>query len=664
MPSDMTQKLVARLREILTAPADGRQLCILLGAGVTTRSVPGVPELTSRALQYLDEHAGGNMVRSSGTVVVPTTVQSDRISQYSEALGLLRRDHGAEVLRVFLQRAALEPFNGERPREFPEHPLTTDQFRAIEEDLTGWNTPFGLRSLASVIRTFDARICPHLLTTNFDGLLQVALRGTTPNVETIVPRYDAAPPDEIAPGTRAVVHLHGDCRSSILHSPAELRGSRPKLESWLTDHLRDKVLLVVGYSGWDDTIRNVLRYDSGGSLSPERPPAPAEVLWAVYENEREHRHINSTLADFFQANPQQVDPYYGIDSDRLFQELEDAVRRDSAARTRTTDFSFYEEVRKLEEYKFGHTPVNQALRTKLVFWPHRLREPHLIHGVHALTAIRFGKIGIPVELHLDDIGIAEQRADLMAAEFVEAVRQWFAACGVLQMPTVYRLTKILSSMDKTDSAARLWGIAQDFYAKENTAFDALAAAKVIETDGETVTVRPSEAQRLLRPLYTWLALEAALDRHGLVKPESGRAVTLGGHDEQKMWDLWRTRGGVQSVVSVYVPYLEAPAEGTDLWHYRELRRDTAYGQHDLARFLRRMQTRSTAGDRLLEWVYIVAVKLAATVSVNGLTVTVNGRYIDSWEGMQAALRSDPAAATAAMARAVATWFQASPIGPA
>ncbi|MFJ9786245.1 SIR2 family protein [Amycolatopsis sp. NPDC101161] len=659
----MTQKLVARLQEILTSPGNGRQLCILLGAGVTTHSVPEVPELTSRALQYLDENAGGDLVRSTGPVVLPTTVQSDRISRYSEALGLLRREHGAPRLRAFLQQAALEPYDGDLPSDFPQRALTQDEFRAVEADMTGWNTPFGLRSLASVIRTFDTRICRHLLTTNFDGLLQLALRGTTPNVETLVPGYDAAPQDELTPGTRAVVHLHGDCRSSTLHSPAEFRGSRPRLESWLRDHLRDKVLLVVGYSGWDDTIRHVLRVDSDDAISAERNPA-AEVLWAVYEDEREHGHINSTLADFFRANPQRVDPYYGIDGDRLFQELEEAVRRDSTTRIRTTDSSFDEEVRKLKEYKFGHTPVNQAVRTRIVFWPHRLREPHLIHAVHALTAIRFGKIGLPVELHLDDIGIPEQRADFLAAEFVEAVRQWFAACGVPDMPTVRRFTKTLSSMDRTDSAARLWGIAKAFYSKENTAFDALAAAKVIETDEDLVAVPPSEAQRLLRPLYTWLALEVALERRGLMKPASGRAVTLGGRDEQKMWDLWRKRSEVPPVASVYVPYLEAPAEGTDLWRYEELRRDTAYGQHDLARFLRRMQTRSTAGSQLLEWVYIVAVKLASTVSVDEVAVTVNGRTIDSWEGMQAALRSDPAAATAAMARAVATWFQASPIGPA
>ncbi|WP_156212849.1 SIR2 family protein [Lentzea aerocolonigenes] len=637
----------------------------MLGAGATVPLVPGVAELTVQAEQWADESVATPSEQPGAVSPRATSEQTGRINRYAQSLELVKRVRGTSGVRAFVQRAIFQPYEGELPPGLAHRPLTDSEFERIEFDVARWRVPSGLKALSRIISDHRARICRYLLTTNFDILLQTAMRAQGLTVQTYAVSHNATPTGfRLNSDERMVLHLHGDARGGTLHSPVEIGKPRMLLERWLGRHLQGKVLLVVGYSGWDDVIRRTFQSELN-EFTAEDPETSLEVLWAVYEDETNHNHINPKLENFFREHALHVTPFYGIERDRLFGELADALAEppppDGEAPPALRVSSFHSRVNELTKYYgFGQTGVSRSTEPSLIFWPHRLRSPHLIHGVHALAAVLFSKMGIPVELHLDDTGIFEPNASRVAARFKEAVSAWFSVCGAPRLPEVFRMNELLRSMSEPDRSARLWTLANSFYAPTNYVFDTLAAAKVINTrDDNSVNVPHSPAHKVLRPLYTWLALENALDRHGLGKSDEAAVVTLGGQDEQKMWDLWRARNSNPPLSSVYVRRLVALADGRNLWTHESLNRDATYHVDDLKRFVRQAQADPSKGNDLLEWFFTVAVRLAATVSDARVAQLVHdGRVLANWGEAQLTLREDPVGASASIANAVSSWFHA------
>lgn len=660
---DMTQLLVARLQHLLTETDNDRRLCVLLGAGATVPYVAGVTTLTQNALLFADGRGASGAAAGLRAIGAGGGIQDERINQYSDALELIQRARGPEGVRAFIQRSVLQAYAGNVPATVTERPLSDSEFEILEANAPSWRVPDGLLALAEVIKERGNRFCPYLLTTNFDPLLEIALRLAGMVARTLAVHHDTTPVGmRLAANDRLVIHLHGDCRGPTLHSPAAFGLARPALEAWLGRHLQNTTLLVVGYSGWDDIIRRVMRYELDERSSGDSDTAP-DIAWAIYEDESTHGHINPKLARFFHDNSPRVTPYFNVDRDRLFVELHDALRSTSdsgpTSRSQQPSSAFYTLVKRLNvEFHFGHSPIPQRMAPMFAFWPHRLRNPHLIHGVHALAAVLFSRLNIPVELHLDDSGMATTHSDPLAAQFEEAVRAWFTTCGAPTMPTIRRTSQLLAARD--NSGARLWNLATQLFSPTISTFDALVATRMVEPEIDTLRASSAPSSRMLRPLYTWFALEDALERHGVSGLQSAPVVTLGGQDTQKIWDLWRGRPGVASVASVYVPRLESPAEGVDLWKYQELKRDAPFRERDLGRFIRSAQADASGSEPLLEWLYTAGVRLAVLASGGtiGKLATRDGRQLDSWFDALAALRADPVGVSRDVARAISAWFHA------
>jgi hypothetical protein len=160
-------------------------------------------------------------------------------------------------------------------------------------------------------------------------------------------------------------------------------------------------------------------------------------------------------------------------------------------------------------------------------------------------------------------------------------------------------------------------------------------------------------------------VENALDRYGLANATDAPLVTLGGQDEQMMWDLWRARSGVPSISSVYVPRMVAPLDGADVWGYAQLNWDATDGVHDLAKFIRRAQKGPGGSESLLEWIFTVAARLAFTASGAHVTMPIiANRSLQVWQDALAALRRDPMGASSALAEALSRWFHAKVDGEA
>ena len=655
-------RLVEGLRRLLTT-GEGGQLVILVGAGMTVPAVSGVSRLTRQALAFADQ-VGQPRPRAdvNEPVSVSLDVQQLRIARYIEALQIVREVRGRDGLRSFLQEAILHAH--EQMASLRDQPIPDAEFAQLERRIDGWKIPDGLALLAELLRTHGEHVHRYLLTTNFDPLLEVAMLRAGLQVN---PSYGVSGPNDSMAGLHrdrshwTVVHLHGDRHEGTLHYPATVGQPHDDVEDWLAAQLRGNHLLVLGYSGWDGLIQRTMMRHFGRDTG-DKDDQGVEVLWAVYESPADHPHVNAGLADFFERyRIRGVAAYYGIERDRLLRTVHEELNNRSVGGgedRRVIGSDFYRTVRQLSlEYDFGISRIRPETSPAFVFWPHRLRRPHLIHGVHALTAALLSKLGITIELHLDDTQMTDAFADRTAGDFVEAVSAWFEICGAQRPPTVFRMSRLLRYGSEVEQAARLWSVALDWYSSTNSAFDALMATKVVTAEADGVTINPTQAHRLIRPVYTWLALDDALDRHGIREGQATSPVTLGGVDEQKVWDLWVARPHAPAVASIFVPRLESPTDKADLWQYAELRRDTPYGVRDLERFLARSAGSWPAGAPLLRWVYTAANRLAALASDSAVPClrSASGGPA-TWREVSEDLGRRPDEVCASISEVVATWF--------
>ena len=90
---------------------------------------------------------------------------------------------------------------------------------------------------------------------------------------------DGNPAATEAPGCH-VIHLHGYWYGSdILHTGRQITQERPRLKAWLGALLRNKLVVVSGYGGWDDAfteaLMDVVRDDT----------AFPEILWTFHSRQ-------------------------------------------------------------------------------------------------------------------------------------------------------------------------------------------------------------------------------------------------------------------------------------------------------------------------------------------------------------------------------------------
>jgi hypothetical protein len=649
--SDLRQ-LLGKLREALRA-RDGRQLIVLVGSGMTAQLVPPIADLIPDARWFSDSAGPAPRIEVNEPVDANPRVQQVRIPDYVEALWLIKGTRGMDGVRAFLQKTAMKALAPGRPDEVVDQPLPDEEYRRLERTVNAWQPSEALAALALLIQTHRSRIHPVLLTTNFDPLLEVALLRAGLQVTSHAVSGPAhTMPDLLADPLRpTVVHLHGTPHSTSLHFPAHIQSPHDDVERWLASLIRGNRLLVLGYSGWDRLIQRTLtRYFSRGSDT--KADESAQVLWCVYESRAHHAHVNPDLARFFDRHRVSgVSAWYGINGEELMRGLsEEFIRRPQG--------QFYATARQLrDEFGFGLSHINSLTDPALVFWQHRLREPHLLHGVHALTAAVLSKQGVPVELHLDDTDVNPHYAEVTSRRFAEAVHGWFDRCGVDRMPTVHRISELQARLGEPELSVRMWGLAKRYFKRGTTAIDALVATKVATFGRQAVAIGSSDANRVLRPLHTWLALEDALQRHGLRGDHEPAAVTLGGIDEQGMWDLWRRRPDVPSVASLFVPRLHSPVEGVSLWDLSELSIDTAYAFRDMQRLLEDVASVGPVRGTLLEWVFHAANRLAAFAS-DGLIAPMRDATGGAltWADFANQLTRSPGETCAGLAEIVAAWL--------
>ena len=270
----MTAKLSVASKEALISSLkyEKRPISILTGAPlsmpdtVNSPGVPGIDGIISIIEDYMQE---ANLKTDFSRAIE----NLDDGKRYQKAFEFVRNWLNQDAVNEIVQKSVLK-----------SRVNTTILNSSIEyeQDTDGWYIPKGISHLAKIYA--QGIITGPLLTTNFDPLLAIALKREGKNpIQTILHCDGSLNQYQSLDSKQCnIVHLHGYWHGSdTLHTPDQLTASRPKLKSSMLNLLREKVLLVMAYGGWDDIFLKALKD------IVEDTATNFDILWAFYEKEEE-----------------------------------------------------------------------------------------------------------------------------------------------------------------------------------------------------------------------------------------------------------------------------------------------------------------------------------------------------------------------------------------
>jgi hypothetical protein len=251
---------------------------------------------------------------------------------YQDAMRRLFRDKGPWEAEHVIRAAVLSACNSQEKRvaleaRGPEQEIAC---AALQTQIAEWRLPPAIDALADLIVAIDGRVRskrnsqwrrPCVVTTNFDGLVEVALQARHIDTATHVVVADSVPTDV---GTAiGIWHVHGHWCRDTMHGPAALQAARPNLARHLRRILAGARVHVMGYGGWQDivasTVTDMIR--DGG----ERPPS---ICWTFFEDSAEdiHERYPHVFEKLCAASADRFHFFQGVD---LHRDLPDAVRRNA-----------------------------------------------------------------------------------------------------------------------------------------------------------------------------------------------------------------------------------------------------------------------------------------------------------------------------------------------
>ncbi|GII21751.1 SIR2 family protein [Planosporangium mesophilum] len=471
------------VNRLATAVRRGRRVALVLGSGVTAQAVPGVAGMVDLADQFVSEG-----IQNPDLAAALARVRADHADAPVELYVAYRRTFTEWVspveFDIVVQQAVLRAHrsrDGGAPGRWER--IGFQRGAQLEAELGSWQLPAGVRALGALLASRPASFGHRVLTTNFDPLIEIAVRLAGGQARSLSLKRDGSFDSLVADqGTVNVVHLHGYWRPTneaddraMLHDPEQLRADRPTLARELADLLRDETVCVVGYNGWDDAFTAALHRLTTGR--------DADVLWALHGESPDGPVPLPRPADGSLAVP----VYHGVDSNRLFPALERVLRAPvpvggmpasapvtapprpvaptpgtgvpvaptpgtgvpvaptpgtgvpvaptpgTGHRVRHTELerllgaraSADELLRQLDR-EFGWRLEGGLAEAppSVLYWPVQLRQPTLIHAVQALVAAALSARGMTVVLCFDDLA-ADTHPDELRRVLRADVQRWF-----------------------------------------------------------------------------------------------------------------------------------------------------------------------------------------------------------------------------------------------
>jgi hypothetical protein len=655
------------IEQLVAAAGRQRRIAFVLGSGVSQPDVPGVAGLLDLADRFVADRGEHpdlvEALRRARTARKPVEVYIAYRRAFADWVS-------AQEFDVVMQHAVLNAHDQE-PTQWER--LSFQRAVQLENDLRAWTLPPGLAALGALLARGPGRFNFRVFTTNFDPLIEIAIRRAGGLARSVAINRDAMIPDPRVDGI-TVVHLNGFWRPltttddrSAMHDPRELTADRPLLTTSLAEHLREETVCLVGYGGWDDAVTDALR-----GLAADRS---VDVLWA--------EHGRRVDAQPYGPGPlgsgKPVVYYEGVDSNRLFPALLRAM--DSApapavfaAPPRAAPGGHRVRQPMLEELIGAQRSAGELLREldrgfgwrlegahrtvtpELLYWPVQLRQTNLIHTVQALVAASLSASGMRVVLCVDDLN-PPAHATAFRENLVGDIRRWFGLIVGARPPLVVALSEFhepgrvadrLLDPEQLLRPTNTWAVEHEYYRVHNL-YDVLRAIRAIpdSTGADSIAARlgTTRADRLLSPPAIWAHLH-----HLLLTQPPETVVTLGGDEEALMWKLWQAVWP-EPVRHLYSPRLSHVGHDADLF--------TASSFVEVRDRLDRTCEHPgwDAEGRYLHWLVHNAMLLAADLRGEPLPM-VGDRPLETWDQATAAIR-DPRLrdrALTAIAREVSTLF--------
>ncbi|NTX67750.1 hypothetical protein HUA74_44625 [Myxococcus sp. CA051A] len=268
-----------------------RRVIFVLGSGLTLPVVPGVEgviDLIRREFAAEPE----SLARFMASLDAP--LPSGQVNRYQAALRhLLHHRAGQDSVNRIIRHAVLQPvLSVEKARtEAAGQPWNEDavlagfdaaseqETYALEHAFDRWKLTPGVEALGKILTRYPAHFGRISLTSNFDPLIEVAIRKAGGQCYSSFLDADSGLKNTVAPGHH-VVHLHGGWfRSDTLHTQTQLDQHRPKLLASLHRLLREHTVVVLAYGGWDDIFTKALAEANGDGY------AGCDLLWAFYDSD-------------------------------------------------------------------------------------------------------------------------------------------------------------------------------------------------------------------------------------------------------------------------------------------------------------------------------------------------------------------------------------------
>jgi len=206
-------------------------------------------------------------------------IEDSPANRYQIAMLFVQGRRGQQTINEIVRRAviaarlptAVQPLATREPTDSPD-----EVWRNLEFDVTGWSLTPSTESLGRLIAAYPARFGRSILTTNFDPLIEVGIRRAGGAYFRTTLQSDGNLSQSEGTGCH-VIHLHGywyGC--DTLHTPRQLAHPRPRLRQSLTSLIRQKLVVVCAYGGWDDIFTDALVEVANDDT------AYPEIAWALY----------------------------------------------------------------------------------------------------------------------------------------------------------------------------------------------------------------------------------------------------------------------------------------------------------------------------------------------------------------------------------------------
>ncbi|SHF71530.1 NB-ARC domain-containing protein [Kaistia soli DSM 19436] len=167
--------------------------------------------------------------------------------------------HVNDIVKKAVWSARAAPIDSSQAIQYVPTSSTDDEVcLAYEDDISSWWLSPSHKALGQLLSKEPNLFGGSILTTNFDPLIEVAIRSFGGAYYRTTLHRDGDLNQTHSDGCH-VIHLHGHWfGTDTLHTPRQLSQSRPRLESSLYHLIKGRTVVVVGYGGWDDVFTQAL----------------------------------------------------------------------------------------------------------------------------------------------------------------------------------------------------------------------------------------------------------------------------------------------------------------------------------------------------------------------------------------------------------------------